>query len=427
MVKFGKALVAALLTPTWAQDSELGDCPEFARRCCSDCPSSRLCRSNGGCFTEEYTGCQVPLCPPGLPRPSSSRRRSSSGSGSSSNRRRSARRRDAPAVPQFVYTKPEGALVFSVIGDWGGSSDHRPTTGCQTSVAEGMGTVSQIMGAEFVLGLGDNFYPSGVHEHNYWRINQTFDDVYSASSLQVPWYNCAGNHDWAGREASVQHQIELSLLSDRWVMPSALYTFTKTMASGKTAKFVMFDHLMLKKHFVYEPLQTRLHTAKMEGVEWDDHSITDRDAGWAWLEQELANSQDDYLFVIDHHPVFTVCSHGNTEELEGLPALMSRYGVTAFFSGHDHCNVHSRKDGISYILVGAASQSWNDNRNEETLAELGVEVQFAIHRHNKEHVRGAFATVELTDTQMTVRHHGSGGELLSEIKDLQPRSASTVV
>jgi len=106
---------------------------------------------------------------------------------------------------------------------------------------------------------------------------------------------------------------------------------------------------------------------------------------------------------------------------------MTQYEVTAFFSGHDHCNVQMRKDGTSYILVGAASQSWNDNRNEEALAELGVEVQFAIHRHNKDHVRGAFASVELTDTEMTVRHHGSHGEILAEIKDLHPRSTSTVV
>jgi hypothetical protein len=314
-----------------------------------------------------------------------------------------------------------------VIGDWGGSSDHRPTTGCQTSVAEGMGAVSEIMGSEFVLGLGDNFYPSGVHEHNYWRINQTFEDVYSHPSLQVPWYNCAGNHDWAGQEASIQHQIEYSLLSSRWVMPSALYTFTKSLTSGKTAKFVMFDHLMLKHRWFYEPLQTRINNAKMEGVEWNDHAISDPDAGWAWLEQELANSQDDYLFLIDHHPVYTVCSHGNTEELQGIPALMTRHGVTAFFSGHDHCNVQTRKDDNTFILVGAASQSWNDNRNEETLAEMGIEVQFSIHRHNKHHVRGAFATVELTDTQMTVRHHGSHGELLAEINDLHPRSTSSVV
>lgn len=287
--------------------------------------------------------------------------------------------------------------------------------------------MSEIMGSEFVLGLGDNFYPSGVHEHNYWRINQTFDQVYSHPSLQVPWYNCAGNHDWAGQEASIQHQIEYTLLSDRWVMPSALYTFTKSLASGKTAKFVMFDHLMLKHHWFYEPLQTRVPSAKMEGVEWAEHSITERGRGWDWLEQQLADSQDDYLFLIDHHPVYTVCSHGNTEELEGIPALMTRYHVTAFFSGHDHCNVQTKKDGNTFVLVGAASQSWNDNRNEELMVELGAEVQFAIHRHNRDHVRGAFATVELTDTEMTIRHHSDHGGVLAEIRDLQPRSTSSSV
>lgn len=331
----------------------------------------------------------------------------------------------------MTYTKPAGALVFSVIGDWGGSSDHRPTTGCQTSVADGMGVASEIMGSEFVLGLGDNFYPSGVHEHNYWRINQTFEEVYHHPSLQVPWYNCAGNHDWAGQDRSIQHQIEYTLLSDRWVMPSPLYSFTKSFASGtKTAKFVMFDHLMLKRRYPYEPLQTRVPSAKMEGVEWADHSISDTGRGWEWLEQELANSnsQDaDYLFLIDHHPVYTACSHGNTEELEGIPALMTRYRVTAFFSGHDHCSVQSRKDGNTFVLVGAASQSWNDNRNEELLGELGVEVQFAKHRHNKDHVRGAFATVELTESEMTIRHHDEHAHVMAEIGGVYSRTATSVV
>lgn len=41
----------------------------------------------------------------------------------------------------------------------------------------------------------------------------TFERVYTADSLNIPWYILAGNHDHAG---NVKAQIDYSRKSDRW-------------------------------------------------------------------------------------------------------------------------------------------------------------------------------------------------------------------
>ena len=35
------------------------------------------------------------------------------------------------------------------------------------------------------------------------RVRATFQDVYTAPGLQVPWYVVAGNHDWVGNITGV--------------------------------------------------------------------------------------------------------------------------------------------------------------------------------------------------------------------------------
>lgn len=41
----------------------------------------------------------------------------------------------------------------------------------------------------------------------------TFEDVYNAVSLYIPWYPTTGNHDWHG---SVKAQIDYTQYSSRW-------------------------------------------------------------------------------------------------------------------------------------------------------------------------------------------------------------------
>merc|ERR1719469_715194 len=113
----------------------------------------------------------------------------------------------------------------------------------------------------------------------------------------------------------------------------------------------------------------------MHGVEWPKSDNLD---AWAWFEKELSSSKDDFLFVVDHMPVYTICSHGHTARLSELPNILSKYNVSAFLSGHDHCMMHLKFQGNHYIQSGAGSQAWNIPSWERTTIGLGVEVPFAM-------------------------------------------------
>jgi len=61
---------------------------------------------------------------------------------------------------------------------------------------------------------------------------------------------------------------------------------------------------------------------------------------WVWIEAELAKSRADYLLVVGHYPVYSICEHGPTPTLvTHLRPLLQQYGAH-YLAGHDHCMEH---------------------------------------------------------------------------------------
>lgn len=57
----------------------------------------------------------------------------------------------------------------------------------------------------------------------------------------------------------------------------------------------------------------------------------------SWLRKHMAASQDDYLLVAGHYPVWSVGKHGPTDCLvKCLQPLLQKYKATAYLCGHDH-------------------------------------------------------------------------------------------
>jgi tartrate-resistant acid phosphatase type 5 len=51
-----------------------------------------------------------------------------------------------------------------------------------------MGRVGEQLSIDFVISTGDNFYENGLTGTDDEAFEQSFTDIYTAKSLQKPWY-----------------------------------------------------------------------------------------------------------------------------------------------------------------------------------------------------------------------------------------------
>ena len=76
-------------------------------------------------------------------------------------------------------------------------------------------------------------------------------------------------------------------------------------------------------------------------------------AQYAWLEKDLKATREQWLFVVNHQPVFSSGMHGGSEkEQQYLVPLYQTYHVDAVFSGHDHQYERSDNRGVVYFVTG---------------------------------------------------------------------------
>lgn len=220
-------------------------------------------------------------------------------------------------------------LRFLIVGDWG-----RGGEAGQRAVARAMGQVARRQRIAFVLSVGDNFYDDGVQDifDPLWQ--QAFEEVYTASSLQVPWYAVLGNHDHRG---SAQAQVAYARYSPRWHLPWPQYTMRHPVPDGSSAEFFCLDTTPL----VDDEIATPAHAA---------HQLS-------WLRRELERSSAAWKIVVGHHPVRSASTfHGGSAFLQRhLEPLLRSYGCSFYLCGHDHDLQHLRQAGVHYVVSGAGA------------------------------------------------------------------------
>jgi len=193
-----------------------------------------------------------------------------------------------------------------------------------------MGKIGTQIKASFVLALGDNFYNTGVTSDTSSRFTNTWSSIYNTDSMKtLPWYILAGNHD---HEGNVTAQIEYSKIdpTKRWNFPDEFYTKSFT-EDGISVDVIMIDTVDLCGTNAVQDIAVEGYFDALPSP-----NAAAPNANWQWIEDQLAASKADYLFVGGHYPVYSVCQHGPTQTLiTNLQPLLQKYNAH-YLSGHDH-------------------------------------------------------------------------------------------
>jgi tartrate-resistant acid phosphatase type 5 len=250
-------------------------------------------------------------------------------------------------------------LTILAFGDWG-----RQGIEIQKTVAVQMGIFAEANDVKFLTVLGDNFYEDGVTgtDDPHWA--RSFESVYTAPSLQVPWYVVLGNHDYRG---NIHAQIQYTSMSDRWKMPARYFSETVKINDSTEALFVFMDSSPFVKSYY-----TRSSMKNVIGV--------DTAAQMRWADSVLANSNAKYKIVSGHHPVFSYGEHGETIELiQQWKPMLEKYGVNLYLAGHEHDMQYLYEGGnVHYFVSGAGSETRGTNTGPYTKFAKGKTAGFLL-------------------------------------------------
>jgi acid phosphatase len=246
------------------------------------------------------------------------------------------------------------SLAFLAVGDWG-----REGASHQRDVAVRMGESAKELDARFVISVGDNFYDDGVTSLDDPAWQNSFEKVYDAPSLQVPWRVILGNHDYRG---NVQAQLDYVSKSSRWQMPARWYKYEERTPDGAVAEFFVVDTSPMMNEYYMDGGKTVKVADQKQNVP----------VQLAWLDAALAGSRADWKIVVGHHPVYsgkllkedrlidpdraTRLAGGSAELIAQLDPILQRHRVPLYLNGHDHNLAHVLHGATHFVCTGAGSK-----------------------------------------------------------------------
>jgi tartrate-resistant acid phosphatase type 5 len=269
-----------------------------------------------------------------------------------------------PIAPQVLapYLHPRDpartVVTFVALGDMGNGSS------AQRDVAHAMWRVCQQEGCDFVLGLGDNIYPSSVSSVHDPAFQANFEQPY-AHFHGLDFWMILGNHDWRHLLTGAHAQIAYTLQSERWRLPYV--------------------------HYAIPFLPAWLH---IYGV---DTSLLEAVVGVPQLHaaQAALCGQPGWRLLFGHYPTRSTGAAGHSASWlvrDTLESLIRTCQIQVYFAGHDHHQAHLDGGGYQEIIEGAGGGALTP------IQVGGSQLRFGRATHG-------FAWVRVTAAQLTIRFY----------------------
>jgi tartrate-resistant acid phosphatase type 5 len=295
--------------------------------------------------------------------------------------------KDSVNMPKLGDTLSKNfvALNFIVMGDWGrNGADH------QKQVAEQMGKTAAESRTQFIVATGDNFYPSGVISEFDPLFKYSYEDIYTAFSLQWDWYLVLGNHDY---KSNPDAEVAYTKISRRWKMPARYYS-KKFFINGDTSKAVLIAFIDTNP-FIPEFYKNSEYGPNVK--------TQDSTRQKKWLEKVLSDKSPNikWKIVVGHHPMFTGSSRTESYDTRAirysLKPILDKYKVDAYLAGHDHSLQHIKVGSTNHLISGSAS--------ERTLATVIPGTQLSASEYG-------FMLLSATDRELLVQTIDYTGKII---------------
>lgn len=235
----------------------------------------------------------------------------------------------------------KGYTNFIIANDLGrnGYYDQKP-------IAETMGEVVALTGADFVAAPGDVHHFMGVQSVNdpLWMTN--YELVYSHPELMLPWYPTLGNHEYEGNTQAV---LDYSKVSRRWQMPATYYAKTLIINDTTQALLLFINTVPIIDKYRQSP-------------EYPDAAKENMQKQLDWIDTQLRTSRAQWKIVLGHHPVYASTNKDQNEQTDlqaRLQPILEKHHADFYICGHIHNFQHIRRpdSGIDYVVNTSASLS----------------------------------------------------------------------
>lgn len=256
-------------------------------------------------------------------------------------------------IPDLTYI--EDSYSFLVLGDFGRVGDYY-----QQDVARELRHATIALEAEFIVSVGDNFYPNGVASTTDYHWISSFETIYKDPSLYTDWYVALGNHDYRG---NVQAQIDYSNVSRRWNMPARYYSKTFEVNDNERLLLIVMDSNPYIDSYHEDP-------EKYTGVAAQD---TAKQTQWLIEQLKTDDPQVKWKVVVGHHPLYSGGKRKESEDTKlfekKFADLFDQHQVDAYICGHEHDLQIIKPQGrfTTQFLSGAASEVRASGNREGTI------------------------------------------------------------